>query len=93
VTALEALAYLLTWLAYLAVAPVITLGLFIVYAGYRFVRHKGKGIIDQSAGFLGFLFAIWLMTTRTEEVAECMPFVAMDLSEMLRWRKDDGEIT
>jgi len=80
-------------LALLLVAPVITLGLFLVYAGYRFVRHKGKGIIDQSAGFLGFLFAIWLMTTRTEEVAECMPFVAMDLSEMIRWRKDDGEIT
>ena len=80
-------------IALLLVAPVITLGLFILYAGYRFVRLKGQGIIDQTAGFLGFLFAIWLMTTRTEEVAKCMPFVAMDLSEMLRFRKDDGEIT
>ena len=85
--------FFFTVLGLLLIAPVITLGLYLVYAGYRFVRLKGKGIIDQTAGFLAFLFAIWLMTTRTEEVAECMPFVTMDLSEMIQWRKDDKEIS
>lgn len=80
-------------LGWILLSPFLTLGLYIAYAGYRFVRLKGKGIIDQSAGFLAFLFAIWLMTTRSEEVAECMPFVTMDLSEMIRWRKNDKIIT
>ncbi len=73
-------------------APIITLGLFTAITGWRFVRSN-KGIVDQSAGFLAFLFVIWLMMTQKEKVAKAFPFVAMDLSEMIQWRKDDKIVT
>ncbi len=74
-------------------APIITLGLYTTYVALRFARGKPKGIIDKSAGFLSYFFIMWLIMTRKEEVAAVIPFVSQDLSELIGWRKDDGEIT
>ncbi len=79
-------------LFWVVVAPVITIGLLCIYMAYRFCRN-GKGIVDQTAGFLSFFFVMWTCTTQTELVAKCMPFVSQDLTEFIGFRKDDGEIT
>ncbi len=78
------------WLIY---GPVLTIGLYAIYGALRFARGKPKGIVDKTAGFLSYFFIMWFVVTRKEEVAKVIPFVGMDLSEMLRWRKDDGEVT
>lgn len=73
-------------------APFITLGMYTAYVAWRFTWN-GEGIVDQTAGFLSYLFVMWFLSTRTEEVAAKIPFVSKDLSEMIGWRKDDGKIT
>lgn len=78
---------------WLILSPILTVGLYTLYTAYRFVYKNGKGFVDQTAGFLSYFFIMWFISTRSEEVAEKIPFVGMDLSEMVGWRKDDGEIT
>jgi len=80
-------------MTYLILAPFLTLGLYVTYVAWRFARGRPGGIVDKSAGFLSYLFIMWFIVTRKEEVAKAIPFVSMDLSEMLGWRKDDGEVT
>jgi hypothetical protein len=79
-------------LFWIVAAPIITLGLYTIYLAIRFTRGR-EGIVDQTSGPLSFLFIMWLVVTRTEEIEKFMPFVTMDLSEMIRWRPDDGEVT
>lgn len=79
-------------LQWLVIAPIITMGLLVIYMATRFAG-SGDGIVDKTAGFLSFFFIMWFVVTRREEVAEKIPFVKMDLSEMIQWRKDDGKVT
>ena len=76
------------WIVYLFA----TLGLFDCYIAYRFLR-KGKGVVDQTAGFLSYWFVKWTLTTQTKLVAKAMPFVSKDLTEWLGIRKDDGNVS
>jgi len=71
---------------------IYVLGVYTLYLMIRF-RSNGKGFVDQTAGMLSFLFVMWTCTTQTKLVAKTMKFVTQDLTEWLRFRKDDNEIS
>lgn len=76
-------------LAVILISPVIVLGLFCIYAGYRFAR-KTNG--DKTAAGWHWLSLIWILATQTEQMAELIPAIKKDLSELYGF-DDDGEVT
>lgn len=70
----------------------MTLGIYEMYKMYRFVRRRGKGFVDQTAGALALLMTEWALCSQPEIVAKRLPFVTEDLTEWMELR-DDGEIT
>lgn len=65
------------------------LGLFCIYAGYRFTR-KTTG--DKTAAFWHWLSMVWILSTQAEQMAEKIPELQKDLSEVYGF-DDDGEVT
>lgn len=65
-------------------------GLIDLYMMYRFVR---KDEVDTTAGFLIWVMLKWSFASQTKLMAEKLPFISQDLTEMLGIRPDDGEIT
>ena len=78
----------MTIIAMLILSPIIVLGLFCIYAGYRFSR---KGV-DKTAAFWHWLNMVWILSTQAEQLAELIPELTEDLSEVYGFQ-NDGKIT
>jgi len=65
-------------------------GLLDMYICYRWVR---KPEVDNTAGTLTYWFTKWLSVTQAKMLAEKLGYPGQDLSEILKIRPDDGDIT
>ena len=74
---------------YLLVLPILW-GLADMYICYRWVR---KPEVDFTSGALTYWFTKWLSVTQSKLLAEKLGYPGQDLSEILRVKPDDGEIT
>jgi len=77
-------------LGWILLAPIITVGLLDLYMWYRFAR---KEEVDFTASFMIWLSLKWAFALHTKMMAEKLPFISQDLTEMLGIRPDDGKIT
>ena len=65
-------------------------GLGDLYMYYRFSRGKG---VDKTAAFWNWFNTKWCLASQTELMAEKLPFISKDLSEVVGVKDDDGRIT
>lgn len=65
-------------------------GLGDLYCLYRFRRNPE---IDKTAAFMIWIGLKWGFASQTRRIAEKLPFVSQDLSEMLGIKDDDGRVT
>ncbi len=65
-------------------------GLGDLYMYYRFSRGKG---VDKTAAFWNWFSVKWCLASQTELMAEKLPFISKDLSEVVGVKEDDGRIT
>ena len=60
---------------------------------YMMMRMRKSGYIDKTAAIGNWFCLKWALASRAEIVAEKLPFMTMDLTEIIRVKKDDGKTT
>jgi len=65
-------------------------GLADMYICYRWIR---KPEVDYTAGTLTYWMTKWLSVTQSKLLAKKLGYPGQDLSEILKVKPDDGEIT
>ena len=65
-------------------------GLIDVYMLYRFRRADN---IDKTAAVWNWFNLKWVLVSKNKEIAEKLPFLSKDLSEVVGVKEDDGRVT
>lgn len=60
---------------------------------YMMYRMRRSGYIDKTAALWNWFNLKWTLVTRAKIVAEKLPFLTKDLTEVVGVKKDDGEVT
>jgi hypothetical protein len=60
---------------------------------YMLWRMRRNGKMDQTASLWNWFNLKWCIASQTDLVAEKLPFITKDLSEVVGVKKDDGRIT
>lgn len=74
----------------LILLPLALWGLADLYMLYRFRRNPE---VDKTASVFIWIGIKWGFSSQTRRIAEKLPFISQDLSEMLGIKTDDGEVT
>jgi len=61
-----------------------------LYMFYRFSRGEG---VDKTAALWNWFSVKWCLASQTKLMAEKLPFISKDLSEVVGVKDDDGRIT
>jgi len=67
-------------------------GLTDLYMYWRWKR-KGAGKIDQTASFGHWITVKWMFASQTRMMADKLPFLRQDLSEVVGLKDDDNKTT
>jgi len=60
---------------------------------YMLYRMRRNGKMDQTASLWNWFNLKWCIASQTDLVAEKLPFITKDLSEVVGVKEDDGRIT
>mgnify|MGYP003656926922 CR=1 FL=1 len=60
---------------------------------YMMWRMRRSGYIDQTAAIGNWFSLKWALASRAEIVAEKLPFLKKDLTEIINVKADDGKTT
>ena len=60
---------------------------------YMAWRMRRKGYIDQTAFVWNWFNLKWALASRARIVAEKLPFLKKDLTEVIGVKQDDGEVS
>jgi hypothetical protein len=74
----------------LLLSPFALWGLIDMYMLYRFRRNPE---VDKTATLMIWFALKWGFASQTRRIAEKLPFISQDLTEMLGIRDDDGKVT
>ena len=60
---------------------------------YMMMRMRSSGYIDKTAAIGNWFCLKWALASRAQIVAEKLPFLTKDLTEIINVKADDGKTT
>ena len=60
---------------------------------YMMLRMRKNGYIDKTAALWNWFNLKWALASRAEIVAEKLPFLKQDLTEVIGVKPDDGKVS